>query len=381
MLGGDYQGLGIVRSLGRRGVPVCVIDDERSIARFSRYARRGVRVANLTDAEPTVQALLELARRQPVDGWVLYPTRDEQVEAIAQSKRELERYYRVPTPDWSVTRWACDKRNTYRLAEQLGIPAPRTWYPLNLDDVRAIHAPGPFVIKPAFKGNFLTVTKAKAWRADGNAELVDRFQTASMLMPAEDLMVQELVPGDGRRQFAYCAFWKGDHAVATMVVRRRRQHPPDFGRASTFAETIEHPLLERLSERFLRHLGYYGLAELEYKLDPRDETFKLLDVNARTWGYHTLAYAAGVDFPALLFADQMGEPTGRWRSWPGVRWIRLVTDLPTAWVEMRAGTLSARQYVRSLRGVCIESVLSVRDPLPGVAELLNIPYLIARRGF
>jgi D-aspartate ligase len=199
-------------------------------------------------------------------------------------------------------------------------------------------------------------------------------------MPADALMIQELVPGDGRRQFAYGAFWKRDHAVATMVARRRRQHPPDFGRASTFTETIEHPQVERLSERFLRHLGYYGLVELEYKEDPHG-TFKLLDVNARTWGYHTLAYAAGVDFPALLFADQVGKPTGTWRCRPGVRWIRLVTDLPTAAVEMRAGTLSPRAYLRSLRGLSIESVFSASDPVPGIAELFTVPYLMAQRGF
>jgi D-aspartate ligase len=38
VLGGDYQGLGIVRSLGRHGIPTLIVDDERSIARASRYA-------------------------------------------------------------------------------------------------------------------------------------------------------------------------------------------------------------------------------------------------------------------------------------------------------------------------------------------------------
>ena len=38
VVGGDYQGLGIVRSLGRRGVPVCAVDDEMSISRFSKYS-------------------------------------------------------------------------------------------------------------------------------------------------------------------------------------------------------------------------------------------------------------------------------------------------------------------------------------------------------
>ena len=50
VIGGDYQGLGIVRSLGRQGVPVCVVDDELSIARYSRYTTQFVKVSGLRDA-------------------------------------------------------------------------------------------------------------------------------------------------------------------------------------------------------------------------------------------------------------------------------------------------------------------------------------------
>ena len=39
VLGGDSQGLGIARSLGRHGIPVCVIDDETSISRASRFVQ------------------------------------------------------------------------------------------------------------------------------------------------------------------------------------------------------------------------------------------------------------------------------------------------------------------------------------------------------
>ena len=64
--------------------------------------------------------------------------------------------------------------------------------------------------------------------------------------------------------------FKDGGGVASMVARRRRQHPPEFGRASTFVETTDLPLLETFSERFLRAIGYYGLVEVEYKLDRRD---------------------------------------------------------------------------------------------------------------
>ena len=82
VIGGDYQGLGIVRSLGRHGIPVCVVDDEHSISRYSRYAKKFVSVSELHDARKTVDSLLAIGKRLGLQGWVLYPTREELVAAI-----------------------------------------------------------------------------------------------------------------------------------------------------------------------------------------------------------------------------------------------------------------------------------------------------------
>ena len=163
-------------------------------------------------------------------------------------------------------------------------------------------------------------------------------------------------------------------------MRRRRQHPSDFGRASTYVETICLPDLAEPSIRFLRAIGYYGLVELEFKHDPRDGAYKLLDVNARTWGYHTLGRAAGVDFPYLLFRDQVGERVEEVHARPGVRWVRLATDVPNAVRDIRAGTLRSRDYLRTLLAVNTEAVFSLRDPLPGLYEIALLPYLAVKRG-
>ncbi len=128
VVGGDYQGLGIVRSLGRRKVPVCVIDDERSIARFSKYTTYSVRVDSLRNEQRTVEHILAIGRRLGLEGWVLYPTREETVAAFARHRSTLQSFFRVPTPAWNTTQWFWDKRNTYRRAKELGIPTPSTWY-------------------------------------------------------------------------------------------------------------------------------------------------------------------------------------------------------------------------------------------------------------
>jgi D-aspartate ligase len=120
---------------------------------------------------------------------------------------------------------------------------------------------------------------------------------------------------------------------------------------------------------------------MEYKRDPRDGQYKLLDVNARTWGYHTLGPQAGVDFPYLLFTDQLGEPAEPCRARAGVRWIHLLTDLPVGAMEILSGRLTWQEYVASLRGCHTEAVFSREDPLPGLVELALVPYLSVKRGF
>ena len=381
VVGGDYQGLGIVRSLGRRGVPTCVLDDERSIARHSRYASLTVPAPELRDEERTVEVLLDTAARHGLEGWVVFPTREETVAAISRHRDRLSGTLRVPTPDWETVRWAWDKRNTYERAAALGIPAPRTVHPTCVEELDALDLEPPIVVKPAIKEHFIYATKDKAWRADDRHELRELYLKAAALVPDGEVMLQELIPGDGRQQYAYCAFFKDGHAVATMVARRRRQHPPEFGRASTYVETIDNPELEELAERFLRSIGYYGLVEVEFKRDPRSGVFKLLDVNARTWGYHTLGPAAGVDFPALLFDDQLGRPVPRCRTRSGVSWVRLATDIPTAAVEIAGGRLRLPEYLATVARSHVEAVFMRDDVMPGLAELALIPYLAARRGF
>lgn len=380
VIGGDYQGLGIARSLGRHGIPVCVVDDEASVAQASRFVQTVVRVRDLRTEASLLSALALTRDRLHSARWVLYPTRDENVAALAANREALLSDFRVPVPGMAAISQAWDKRETYRLATRLSIPIPRTWFPATEADLASVDSDGPFVIKPAIKEHFFYATGVKAWRADTRAELAVVFRRAAGIVRSGEVIIQELIPGGGGEQYAYCAFFRRGQAVASMTVRRRRQHPSDFGRASTYVETVSVGELAAPSIRFLQAIGYYGLIELEYKRDPRDGRYKLLDVNARTWGYHTLGRSAGVDFPYLLFRDQVGAPVEEVHAKPGVRWIRLATDVPNAVRDIRAGTLRPGDYLRSLRGVDTEAVFSFRDPLPSCYEIALLPYLAFKRG-
>ena len=213
---------------------------------------RFVSLPDLRDQRKAVDSLLEIGKRLGLEGWVLYPTREELVAAISHHRSELSEVFRVPTPDWESVKWAWDKRNTYRLAEKLDIPTPVTYYPENIDQLAELDGlTPPFAIKPAIKEHFFYATKAKAWRANSHSELRTLYRKASELAGNGEIMVQELIPGGGSQQFSYCAFFRNGEAVGKMVARRRRQHPLEFGRASTYVETVDVPILEEFSERFL----------------------------------------------------------------------------------------------------------------------------------
>ncbi len=378
-MGGDHPGLGIARSLGRRGIPVYILDDQYCVSSFSKYVTKVVRVESILDERKTVDAVLELGQRYNLRDWILYPTRDENVAAFSRYRAELAKFFRVTTGEWESIEWAWDKKKTYELADSLDIPCPKTFNPKSKEELQALFPRLPLAIKPAVKENFFYATGDKAWRADTPEQLTSLYERASKQIKPEEILIQEIIPGDGGEQYSYCAFVRNGVPCCILTARRARQHPREFGRAATYVETVEVPEIEELSERFLKAIVYHGVVEIEYKRDPRDGKYKLLDVNARTWGFHSIGAVSGVDFPYLVYADQMGLPIEPVRATPGVGWLRMISDIPTAISDFFHGSLSLGMYMKSLRATRVESVFNLYDPLPSLAELVMLPYLAAKK--
>lgn len=367
VLAADYRGLGVVRSLGRKGVRVWVLTrrDER-LAGASRFAERSL-------SRPAGDLADFLLGLDGVDGWALFPTSDEDAAAVGRAHERLAKRFVVTSPPWDVLRWGYDKRLMHELADELGIAAPRTAF--GPDEGVGF----PAVIKPAIKAGFNKLTAAKAWQVDTPAALHERFAEAAELVDPAILMVQEQIPGGGSSQVSYAALAREGEPLAWLTARRTRQYPADFGRASTYVETVEVPDIVEPSTRFLRHIRFTGLVELEYKRDPRDGVPKLLDVNPRVWGWHTLGAAAGVDFAWLMWLLAGVGDVPHVEARPGVRWLRLSTDLPTALREILHRRLSAGAYARTLL-LPKESAIAARDdPLPGLLELPLLAGVLVRR--
>jgi D-aspartate ligase len=378
--GASYRALAVVRSLGRRGITVRVVrSDEHALASASRYAGPRLHWPAQGGDDARVAYLVRLAERDRLDGWVLIPTHDEEAAFVARNHDALARCYRLTTPPWEVLSAAYDKRRTYAVAAGLGISQPWTMFPGRPDDLERARGHFPVVIKPAYKEQANRLTVDKAWRADELATLRRRYAEACDLVDPSILMVQELVPGDGAAQLSFAALCANGEVLASLTARRLRQFPMDFGRASSHVETIEDPGLERDARRLLAATGFTGLVEAEFKRDERTGENRLLDMNPRPWGWQSLCGRAGVDFPYLLWRMASGEDVPPVRAVPGVRWVRMTTDLLAVAGEVRAGRLSTRAYLRSLRRPLEFAVFAADDPLPSLVGPLATARLLAGR--
>jgi predicted ATP-grasp superfamily ATP-dependent carboligase len=381
IIGGHYLSLGAARNLASNGIPVCIVDSEVCVAQFSRRVRKTFHGPPVDDETAFVAFLSELARQAGLLGWVVFASTDQSVRVLAQSHAQLSRLYRLTTPSWDVVQHFYDKRLTHRLAVAHGVPTPETANPGSEAALAALNLAYPVVLKPAITTHLSTVTKKKAYRADNGTELLERYRLMAAIMDPTEILVQELIPGRGENLYSYGGLFQDGRPVAGVAARRPRQHPMEFGRASTLVETVDSPELAALASRLLAGTGYSGLAEVEFMFDPRHNRFELLEVNPRIWGWQSIARRAGVDLPFLTYAQALGQAATPGLPEAGVKWVRLITDTPTALGEMREGRLSVSHYVRSLRGKKEFAVLSASDPLPFIMELLLIPYYAKRRGF
>lgn len=80
--------------------------------------------------------------------------------------------------------------------------------------------------------------------------------------------------------------------------------------------------MESAGRRFLEGIRYDGMGEIEFKFDPRDGKFKILDTNLRPWGWHTLGKDAGMDFAYLLWQQKVGLQVTPVSTHRRAAWVR-----------------------------------------------------------
>jgi len=368
ILGGAHGTMALARSLGRQNIPVWLISNDHPLPRWSRYIKKMIRWSGPTDAS-AADDLLRLARTHGLEGFLLVPAADADIQFVSEHRERLAEHFRIILPAWENLKTVVEKPLLYRLAHDLDVDVPRTYELSSVEQSRQIEFQFPVILKPDMGGGKDAFSQAKVMRADDRASFLQIYETAAKLVGVDSVVVQELIPGGGENQLSYAALWYDGKPVAEFTARRTRQYPIEFGYTSTFVEVVDEPEVSEIARRILATIPFSGLVEIEFKRDPRNGVLKLLDVNPRPWAWFGLAAASGVDLGAMLWRKANGQPVVAATAQQNVSWMYLPRDCAAAITLWFRNRLDLRSYFRSFSTVRAWAVFERADPLPGLIDL------------
>jgi len=287
---------------------------------------------------------------------------------VDDNAQRLGDVFRLPAQPRGLARRLADKSLLYRLCEQHGAVVPVTVMPRRREELEEILRVAAF---PVILKNSDPVARRpenmqlSTMIARDRVEALAVFEATNWQVP--NILVQECLPDGPEYRWVVSAYVdrKGDCAVA-CTGRKLREHPPGAG-CTALGVCEENRPLQREAVRFLDSVGYRGIADLDYRLDPRDGRFKLLDLNPRQGANFRLFGADnGMDVVRAMYLDLTDQPVPPCRPRDGRRWAVEPFDL---WASARyfdAGELSLGAWLRSYRGVEELAWLNADDPVPAI---------------
>ncbi len=301
-----WHALAVTRSLGRRGIEVFCGEEARfAPCFFSRYCKGSFQYPSVSeDPEGFIDFMVEKVQELQSPGdepYVLMPVHKE-TWLIAKHRQRFEPQISVPLTSHENMVRTHDKGQLAVLADQLGITIPSTRQFTNVDDLyRAI----PEIELPVFlkvREGASGVGLKKCSTPEELTASFKEFVEGYRLEPDQYPLVQQFVDGE---DYCVTALFDQGTCVARMTYRNVRSFPRGTG-AGALRETVPLPGAEEAAEKLLSHLGWHGMAELDFRV-AGDGTAYLIEVNPRFFGGLSQAIAANVDYPHLLFRIASGE--------------------------------------------------------------------------
>ena len=280
--GEHYVALAVVRSLGKKRINTAVISEyPNAMSLSSKYCSEKMVSDN------SIGLCRSFSKTE-----MIMPTDENLMIELSGNRGKYQ--CSLAFPEYKVLNRAFNKKSVLMLAEEVGIPCPVTIFPKDSDDVRSEldTIKFPAVIKPVrgLSGSGIVFVNS------GN-ELLTEYE--ERIKKFGHLMIQEKIPYTER--YSVACIMNFDHCMRRFcVLKAVRCYPVNTGPA-TIVESVNRPDLVAMADKLLQSINFYGVAEVEFVIDIRDKTPKLMEINPRFWGSLQGAISAGVDFPFLVY--------------------------------------------------------------------------------
>jgi predicted ATP-grasp superfamily ATP-dependent carboligase len=317
----------------------------------------------------------------PVFEWSLIP--------VSKNRDKISSYVKLPIASHESILKCFDKLSTIKLAIENDVPIPRTYFVHNSAELKKIskEITYPAVVKPRWSMVWKNdrALHRRSGFVNSVAELVATYNSIHRYFPFP--LIQEYVPGVN---YSVAALYNEGRPRAFCCIKVHRAWPPTGGN-SCFRESVQlDSEMRRYSETLLKALDWHGIAEVEFRVDSRDNVPRLMEINPRFWGSLSVAVKAGVDFPYLLYRMTMdGDVKGVFNYKVGVKGryfeqdllyiVSLFKDASTnsgVWNQKRLQVL--RNWLKFYEPGVFYDFFEVDDPLPFLFSLASSPLGLAR---
>jgi D-aspartate ligase len=362
VIGDHTHGLGIVRSAAEAGGEVWVVNDKIiGLARFSKYLSGYKRIPRDTlrqldraeAAEALLKALLDVPVEYPA---VLFGVNEDITKFIHLHARALGGKYFVPDIRLDAI---YDKYSFNSLVPRAAQIDTRLYSETDFADIDERQ----FIVKGRQGNAFRRITGEKALRLDKMKEH-ERARLLERIAP-DQVLVQEIVESD-QPVVSICSFSVNGEVSGLFEYEKLRQHPHRFG-TGTYLRSVRVRSLEPLATSILRSLRFTGISEIEFIQDSRTGTYKVVEMNPRTWKSVHFATQCGENLVARYLAFVAGGRTGEETQYACDRyWTDLATDIPQMLRERRLWRYQRNSF---------ECTWNRSDPRPALALWTLFPLM------
>jgi len=371
VLGNNYYiGLSIIRSLGKHGVPVAVVDyqEEGAYARHSKYVTEKLIGPHYSkEAEKFKDFLIGYARNQEHKP-VLYPTADPYVEFIDKYLDELKEFYLINQTEQGFWSDLIDKDKLYVTAQQHKVRVPKT---IQVKDAPVIDKVEqelgyPCIIKPSDSSTFVSTFRKKLFKVTNRQELEEGLKKVKDA--GIEVVVQQLVQGFDDHMYTFDAYLNQDSKVTHWVTaQKERQYPINFG-ASVYIKQKYVPELHEIGAPFLEAIGYKGFAEIEFKKDEQTGEYYLIEINVRTTNFNQMLTELGFNMPLLAYKELTGQEIGQdsLKETTNLAFHYMYEDLHASRAYVKSGQLSWKNILKTYTEKRVGSIWAASDPKPGL---------------
>jgi predicted ATP-grasp superfamily ATP-dependent carboligase len=303
-----HNGLAVVRSLGRAGVKVYIVNgDRRTPAALSRYvsgefvwssANESIVPDHLVQDLNRIAALIDRS-------CIVIPTNDLAAIFLENYGSRLPAQFILPKSTSELAQRLTNKQLCSEIIQSAGLLTP---------EQIVVHCPAPdqivdnislpAVIKCVNQSLSSVGTRAFSTTIAHNRErLIQILQ--NHLVESYDVIVQEFFPGD---DWLYHGYYNAQsEALVSFTGRKLRSRPAYVGETAYARAETNHELRKSM-EQFLKRIGYHGIVSMDIRYDKRCNQFRLLDVNPRVGAcFRLFVNTHGIDVVRALHLDLTGR--------------------------------------------------------------------------